>query len=89
MALVAPGRTFTIDVSTPCRAKSSRIIRPSASSPTVPANAALSPSAAAPAVEFAAGPPPIIACARIFTFVSCGMYGRTARWSFEQKPMPI
>ena len=47
MALVAPFLTFTIEVSTFCFAKSSRIIRPSASSPTVPTNAARIPSAAA------------------------------------------
>ena len=89
IALVAPGRIFIMDVSTFCRRKSSRIMRPSASSPTVPANAAESPSAAAAAVEFAAGPPPRMACDSILTFVSIGMNGNTARWSFEQKPMPM
>ena len=88
MALVAPGRTFTIEVSTCWRAKSSRIILPSASSPTVPTNAALRPSVAAAAVELPAGPPPRIACESIRTFVSMGMNGSTARWSFEQKPRP-
>ena len=86
MALVAPGRTRTIDVSTPCAAKSARIVRPSGSSPTVPANAARIPSAAAPAAALAAGPPPKTACESMRTFVSCGMNGSTAMWSLLQKP---
>ena len=89
IALVAPFLTFTIEVSTFCFAKSSRIIRPSASSPTVPTNAARIPSAAAPAVEFAAGPPPMMAWEIIRTFVSIGINGNTARWSLEQKPIPM
>ena len=41
------------------------------------------------AVEFAAGPPPMMAWDSIRTFVSIGMNGSTARWSFEQKPRPM
>ena len=89
MALVAPLRILTIDVSTPCLANVSRIIRPSASSPTVPTNAADIPSAAAPAVEVPAGPPPRMRCSSIRTFVSIGMNGRIARWSFETNPTPM
>ena len=44
------------------------------------------PRAAAGA--FPAGPPPRIACESMRTFVSIGMNGRTARWSFETNPRP-
>ena len=31
----------------------------------------------------------MIRCESMRTFVSIGMNGSTARWSFEQKPMPM